>query len=100
MIFINPWAFYHSDDIPDLNPQDNETYVDATCEQANGIIKECTICGLIEYIPYTEDSPFYSAPMGHSETILKAVPATCSQTGLTQGSICKICKKVLVKQAI
>lgn len=24
MIFINPWIFYHSDDIPDLNPQDDE----------------------------------------------------------------------------
>ena len=40
------------------------------------------------------------APMGHSETILKAVPATCSQTGLTQGSRCKLCGKVLVKQTV
>ena len=24
MIFINPWASYHPNDIPDLNPHDNE----------------------------------------------------------------------------
>jgi len=24
MIFINPWACYHSDDIPDLTPHDDE----------------------------------------------------------------------------
>ena len=24
MIFINPWAFYHPDDIPDLNPQNDD----------------------------------------------------------------------------
>jgi len=37
MIFINPWAFYHSDDIPDLNPQDED--------EARGCI--CGVCGYI-----------------------------------------------------
>ena len=37
MIFINPWAFYDSDDIPDLNPQDDE--------EATGCI--CGVCGYI-----------------------------------------------------
>ena len=27
MIFINPWAFYDPDDIPDLTPHDNEEMV-------------------------------------------------------------------------
>lgn len=27
MIFINPWAFYNRDDIPDLNPHDDEEMV-------------------------------------------------------------------------
>ena len=27
MIFINPWASYHPDDIPNLNPQDDEEMV-------------------------------------------------------------------------
>ena len=77
-----------------------ETYVDATCEQASGILKECTICDLTEYIAYTEDNPLYMSPKGHMETIYKSVAATCSQTGLTQGSGCKTCGKILVKQSV
>ena len=37
MVFINPWAFYHPDDIPDLNPQDED--------EARGCI--CGVCGYI-----------------------------------------------------
>lgn len=37
MVFINPLAFYHSDDIPDLNPQDDD--------EARGCI--CGVCGYI-----------------------------------------------------
>lgn len=37
MIFINPWSFYKSDDIPDLNPQDDD--------EARGCI--CGVCGYI-----------------------------------------------------
>jgi len=37
MIFINPWAFYNSDDIPDLNPQNDD--------EARGCI--CGVCGYI-----------------------------------------------------
>ena len=37
MVFINPWASYHPDDIPDLNPQDED--------EARGCI--CGVCGYI-----------------------------------------------------
>ena len=37
MIFINPWASYDVDDIPDLNPQDDD--------EARGCI--CGACGFI-----------------------------------------------------
>jgi hypothetical protein len=37
MIFINPWASYHSDDIPDLTPDSDEELVDFLC----------AICGYI-----------------------------------------------------
>lgn len=37
MIFINPWASYHSDDIPDLTPNSDEELVDFLC----------AICGYI-----------------------------------------------------
>ena len=31
MIFINPWAFYDPDDIPNLNPQDDEEAIGCIC---------------------------------------------------------------------
>lgn len=34
----------------------------------------------------------------HTEVIDKAVPATCSTEGLTEGSHCSVCKTVLIKQ--
>jgi len=37
MIIINPWAYYNPDDIPDLNPQDDD--------EARGCI--CGVCGYI-----------------------------------------------------
>lgn len=37
MIFINPWTSYDVDDIPDLNPQDDD--------KARGCI--CGVCGYI-----------------------------------------------------
>ncbi len=35
---------------------------------------------------------------GHKEIIDKAVPATCTETGLTEGKHCSVCNEVLVKQ--
>lgn len=37
MIFINPWASYRPEDIPDLNPQDDD--------EARGCL--CGVCGYI-----------------------------------------------------
>jgi len=34
----------------------------------------------------------------HAEVIIEAVPATCTENGLTEGSICSTCGKVLVAQ--
>ena len=31
MIFINPWVFYDPDDIPNLNPQDDEEAIGCIC---------------------------------------------------------------------
>lgn len=38
------------------------------------------------------------APLGHTEVIDKAVDATCTETGLTEGNHCSVCNKVLIAQ--
>ena len=37
-------------------------------------------------------------PLGHTEVTDPAVPATCSKTGLTEGSHCSVCNTVLKEQ--
>ncbi len=37
---------------------------------------------------------------GHTEKIIPAVAATCTETGLTEGKKCSVCQAVLVKQEV
>lgn len=51
MIFINPWVFYHPDDIPDLNPHAFEEMVGCL----GGIISYCVsslIFAIMMYFTY------------------------------------------------
>ena len=48
--------------------------------------------GGITWKPYT--------PGEHTEVIDEAVPATCTETGLTEGSHCSVCGKVLTAQSV
>ena len=52
MIFINPWAFYHPDDIPDLNPHDDEEMVGCLAG-ACGAIVSTAIYVLLFYLCFT-----------------------------------------------
>ena len=52
MIFINPWAFYHPDDIPDLNPRDDEEMVGCLAG-ACGAIVSTIIYVLLFYLCFT-----------------------------------------------
>ena len=52
MIFINPWASYHPDDIPDLNLHDNEEMVGCLAG-ACGFIVSSIIYVLIFYLCFT-----------------------------------------------
>ena len=50
MIFINPWASYHSDDIPDLNPQDDEEAIGCICGACGYIIASAIFVWLMHFI--------------------------------------------------
>ena len=52
MIFINPWAFYHPDDIPNLTPQDDEEMV-GCLGTACGYIVSTIIYVLLAYLCFT-----------------------------------------------
>lgn len=50
MIFINPWASYHPDDIPDLNPQDEEEEIGCICGICGYIIASAIFVWLMHFI--------------------------------------------------
>lgn len=79
-------------EIPKTNHEYNASYKvikDATCTE-KGTIRYYCICGKTkdEELPLTE----------HEAVIDKAVAATCTKEGKTQGSHCDICNKVIIPQ--
>ena len=74
-------------------PSDWVIDVEATCESAGTMHKSCTECGVtIESaeIPQAEHVPVIDAE----------IPATDTVDGLTEGSHCSVCQKVLVEQKV
>ncbi|MDD5824142.1 MAG: cell wall-binding repeat-containing protein, partial [Firmicutes bacterium] len=75
----------------------------------------CTVDGNVEYWTCDNCHKFFSdsklsneiteaetvdkAP-GHLEVVDEAVPATCTETGLTEGKHCSVCNEVLVAQEV
>ena len=59
----------------------------ATCSEKGEITYTCDTCGYI----YTEELPLTA----HTEVTDAAVPATCTETGLTEGSHCSVCGTVI-----
>ena len=68
------------------------TVTEATCNTDGSKTRKCKECG-------TEDTPVAIPATGeHTVVIDKAVEATCTQKGKTEGSHCEVCKTVLVAQ--
>ena len=69
-----------------------EELIVKTCTEDGERVKKCTVCN--------EELEKEIIPASHTEVIDKAVKATCYKTGLTQGSHCSECEKVLVAQKV
>lgn len=85
-------VFVTQSEIPKTNHEYNASYKvikDATCTE-KGTIRYYCVCGKTkdEELPLTE----------HEAVIDKAVAATCTKEGKTQGSHCDICNKVIIPQ--
>ena len=62
----------------------------ATCTTEGTQTRTCEVCGKVE----TQTI----AALGHTEVIDKAVAATCTKTGLTEGKHCSVCNAVIKAQ--
>jgi len=63
---------------------------ESTCEKQGIQSRECEKCG------YTDTKKIPA--LGHTEVIDASVPADCDTDGLSQGSHCSVCGKVLIAQ--
>ena len=68
------------------------TVKEVKCEESGLLQRYCTECN------DTESKPIDA--LGHNEVIDSAVPSTCTQTGLTEGSHCATCGKNFAEQTI
>ena len=64
----------------------------ATCTATGTKTRTCSICNKVE----TQTI----AALGHTEVIDKAVAATCTKTGLTEGKHCSVCNAVIKAQEV
>ena len=64
-----------------------------TCTEGGYTIYVCSVCG----DSYRADE---TDPLGHKPVTDAAVAATCTETGLTEGSHCSVCNAVLTTQTV
>ena len=69
------------------------TVKEATCKEEGKRVRSCSICAEAE-------EEVISKSETHAIVVDIAVSATCKDTGLTEGSHCSVCNKVLVAQTV
>jgi len=69
---------------------------EATCTADAVYYKECERC----HAQGTDTWTKTGSAKGHTSATDAAVPATCTETGLTEGSHCSVCNEVLVAQEV
>ena len=72
---------------------DWENIKQATCKEEGKLIRTCSKC-------FETETQTLPKSDNHTVAIDEAVPATCKDTGLTEGSHCSVCNEVLVAQTV
>ena len=81
-------------DYGDLNAE-----VVATCEKAGKIAYyQCSVCQTCFDKDKAKVQDLVIPATGHTEVVDIAIPSTCFQMGMSEGSHCSVCNKVLVEQ--
>ena len=65
---------------------------EASCAAPGKELHTCKFCGYGEEISIPQ--------LNHTEVVDKAVAPTCAKTGLTEGTHCSVCNKVLIAQTV
>ena len=85
---------------------EEQTVIDATGHTMDEGVEDpkhtCTTAGLMKYTclngcGYTETEEVLAA---HTPEVIPAVPHTCTENGLTEGSKCAICGEIMVAQEV
>ena len=71
---------------------DSEDRKDPTCQEAGYLKGTCVDCGAVV------DEVLEK--LAHTEVVDAAVPATCTEDGLTEGKHCSACNEVIVAQTV
>ncbi len=81
----------------DIVEKEENQYIaqEATCTTVAVYYKSCSVCGEASTLTFNSD---YYAP--HEEELLPAKEATCTETGLTIGSRCRVCLEIMKPQQI
>lgn len=64
----------------------------ASCTQGAGSVTNCVLCGAV-VAKSNEEAP------GHTPKTVPGKAATCTEAGLTEGSVCAVCGETLQEQA-
>ena len=88
------------DGVMESEPADVEnTYIEPTCEEDGVYVYTATFINPW-FDSCTKRITDPDTATGHTEEIISGTPATCTESGLTDGKKCTVCGKTTVEQAV